>query len=104
MGATHTVFLHEIGIQKVGTNICRRNHINNWWHLCACANYRFVRRELFNENVGYLDLKFAKIVIDSELRNFRFSSAIRRKIEKNFHQDQLSFGLETIHKNNFFPK
>jgi hypothetical protein len=94
--------IHDIGVAQVFANLCSKNHIHNHWYADACANTNRLKRDITDETTSSVTVSASKLFITGDSNYHQAQVGIRRYYDKNYEQNQISFGLDTIHNNGIF--
>lgn len=95
-------FEHDIGLQRRFVNVCSKNHINNWWYIDGCANSSYVEQDLTEKLRNTLSLTTSKLFTLAGDSHHQASFGVNRVYDKDYEQNQLVLGLDTIHSNGWY--
>lgn len=93
---------HDIGILRGFANICSKNDIGGNFYLEGCLNANQINRDLSDETRGSATISLAKIFSEGQNRFHQASVGLRRYFENEYEQNQLTFGLQTVHSVDLF--
>ena len=95
---------HQLGIVKGGFNFCSKNHLKKWWYFDICGGTSRNWKKITNQASNNFNLKVSKTLSDRTPRYYQLSTTLQRYLVEPYAQNQLLFGLETIHEKGFFTE
>lgn len=93
---------HKLGVGTVGARACDIRRVLNSWYLDSCAGQSRTRKDLSDTTNSELSF-----VTSNHFKNFgrSFSQVdfgVKRFFTKDYTQNQVVFGFDTIHSNDVF--
>lgn len=95
---------HKMNVVQLSTNVCSKQHIKNWWYVDLCGNTRNIDKQLTEESTSNFSLTTSKIFSLNARSHHQAAVEIRRHVADQYEQNQLAFGIQTIHENGVFTK
>jgi hypothetical protein len=103
IGASHAHSpVHDIGVARTFINACSKNHVRNHWYIDACASSQKLKRDIADDTNSTASFSVAKLFSTGKSTYHQASFGVRRFYEDDYEQNQLTFGLQTIHSNGIF--
>lgn len=90
---------HDIGVARTFINACSKNHVRNHWYVDACASSQKLNRDISDDTNSTASLSVSKLFSTGSSTYHQASFGVRRFFDDDYEQNQLTFGLQTIHSN-----
>lgn len=93
---------HGIGFTRAFFNLCSKNHVHSNWYLDACVSTKKLKRETADDDSGIFSIGVAKLFSIGSNSYYQANFNVGRLLVEEYEQNQLSFGLSTIHSNGLY--
>jgi len=95
---------HHIGIATLSASACAKNYLKDLWHLDVCGSTQRTHKDITDQNSGHFSVSAVRLYTSAPFTHHHAAVGVKRYFANSYIQNQLTFGIETIHNSGLFSK